>query len=395
MMFSSRSTFSSGSAYGWLIMIVVFITSLAAPINQFKVPPMIINLSGQLGVTLAQAGWLMSVFSIVAIFLALPAGLIVKKIGMKTSGILALLCLIIGSFMGSTADTVAFLMISRILEGAGLCLIGIVAPTSISAWFPPERRGAPLGLWATWVPLGIVAMFTLSPIIGSNSWIPVWHFGGIYAIVALVLFCLFFKLPADYTANDDDIKESFLSIINNRDIWFLAIAFAVQNIIRVVLNTFLPNYLIVEHGTDEVWANMTQNVVMLVSMGTGAIAGFLSDKLGTRKHLLAWPVLIQAIVMALPFSCPASWEMPLMVIIGFFLGFVPTCTFAAAPEIMKKPTNAGIGLAIVAFGQNLGMFLGPGLFGEAVEKFGWAIAGYLVVPVGLVGFLVLIKLRLR
>ena len=58
-----------------------------------------------------------------------------------------------------------------------------------------------------------------------------------------------------------------------------------------------------------------------------------------------------------------------------------SAVFAAAPELMADPRNAGVGLAVVALGQNLGMFLGAGLYGMAIEQWGWNMAGYLVIPV--------------
>lgn len=394
-MFTTPSKYSSGSKYAWIILATVFFSSMAAPLNQFKVPPMIQQLSANLNTTLAEAGWLMSVFSIVAILLAIPAAFIIKRIGLKTSGILSMLFLITGSFLGSTATSTAFLLVSRLIEGTGLCLIAIVAPTAIAIWFPPEKRGAPLGIWGTWVPLGLVVMFSVSPWIGADSWIPVWQFGTGYSVAALVLFVLLFRLPADFVEQEEGTRESVFSIIKKRDIWLLAFAFAVQNIIRVILNTFLPNYLTVEHGISSVAANFAESLMMLVSMASGALVGYISDKCCSRKHFIAWPLLVLGILMYFPFNCPVSWINPLMAIMGFLIGLIPTCTFAAAPEIMKNPRNAGLGLAVVAVGQNIGMFLGPGLFGESVEIAGWVTSGNLIIPVCIAGFIAAILMRVR
>jgi MFS family permease len=52
---------------------------------------------------------------------------------------------------------------------------------------------------------------------------------------------------------------------------------------------------------------------------------------------------------------------------------------------MGRPQLAGIGLAVLALGQNLGMFIGPVLFGQLVEMAGWANAGYCLIPICLLG----------
>jgi MFS family permease len=62
---------------------------------------------------------------------------------------------------------------------------------------------------------------------------------------------------------------------------------------------------------------------------------------------------------------------------------------------MENPAMVGIGMAVIALGQNLGMFIGPVLFGKLVEVLGWTIAGITLVPICLVGVIAgwLVKVR--
>jgi MFS family permease len=76
-----------------------------------------------------------------------------------------------------------------------------------------------------------------------------------------------------------------------------------------------------------------------------------------------------------------------MVLQGLIIGAIPTATFAAAPEVMRRPEWAGLGLAILLIGQSLGQIFGPIFFGEIVQRSGWAMAGYLMIPVCLLGFI--------
>lgn len=73
----------------------------------------------------------------------------------------------------------------------------------------------------------------------------------------------------------------------------------------------------------------------------------------------------------------------------------PGGTFAAVPEIMGAPHLAGWGMAIVMFGQNLGMFVGPALFGALVERLSWAQADYCLIPICLLSFVVGWRVRVR
>ena len=82
-----------------------------------------------------------------------------------------------------------------------------------------------------------------------------------------------------------------------------------------------------------------------------------------------------------------GWHIVAFVIVqGLVGGVIPTATLVAAPEVMRKPELAGMGLAVVLVGQNLGQLLGPIVFGQLVDQIGWVYAGYMLNPVCLLGF---------
>jgi MFS family permease len=68
---------------------VVFLASAAAPLNQFKVPPMMPPLMESFQLDLSMAGLLISVFAVTGFILALPAGLILQRLGPKAAGLIA------------------------------------------------------------------------------------------------------------------------------------------------------------------------------------------------------------------------------------------------------------------------------------------------------------------
>ncbi|HSR34953.1 MAG TPA: MFS transporter, partial [Anaerolineae bacterium] len=140
----------------WAVMVTVFLAGVAVAANRFKVPPVMQSLMADLSVNRVTAGWLMSISSVAMVVLALPAAFALTRLGLKVSGLLALGCTIIGAAIGALAGDSATLLLGRTIEGIGGALIGIVGPAAISAWFQPQERGVPMGIWAAWVPLGNV-----------------------------------------------------------------------------------------------------------------------------------------------------------------------------------------------------------------------------------------------
>jgi len=60
--------------YAWVILAVVMLAGVSAPLNQFKVPPVMPVLMERFQLDLSAAGMLMSIFAITGLALALPAG---------------------------------------------------------------------------------------------------------------------------------------------------------------------------------------------------------------------------------------------------------------------------------------------------------------------------------
>jgi MFS family permease len=94
-----------------------------------------------------------------------------------------------------------------------------------------------------------------------------------------------------------------------------------------------------------------------------------------------------AVYFLFPFQVTGWQIIALMAAQGLIVGAIPTAAFAAASEVMRKPEWAGLGLAVVLVGQNIGQLLGPILFGEVAKSSGWAMAGYVMIPFCLLGFL--------
>lgn len=386
---------SAVASYAWVILLIVFLASVAAPLNQFKVPPLMPVLMETFRLNLSQAGLLMSVFAFTGLILALPAGIILQKVGPKAAGLIAVGCLVIGSAWGGLSSSAGVLLTSRILEGVGMGLIAVVGPASIALWFPREKQGTPMGIWATWVPVGSVIMYNLAPALGTSvGWQAVWWVGAGFALVALMLYWLFMRLPPSLTSGQtpgqsdsfEGAPPQLGEALANRNIWLLALQFACFNLIFIAFATFFPTFLSEERAYSLAQAGFIASLSTIVVLGSAPLAGWLSDRIGSRRLVFAIPFLLVAGMMALPFHLTGWALYAFMILLGVVSGAVPTATFAAAPEVMGNPKLTGIGLAVVSMGQNLGMVIGPILFGRWVESMGWAAAGYWLIPVCLLGF---------
>ena len=376
--------------YAWVILAVVYFASVIAAFAQFKIPPLMPVLMQTFQIDLTQAGLLMSILAVIGLVLALPTGIVLRRLGSKATIIIALGLMAAGAVMGALSESYVLLLISRILEGSGIGLIGVAAPATIAMWFPPEKQGAPMGIWATWVPVGSVAAYNLAPMLApSLGWGAVWWIGAGFALLMMIFSGFLIAHPPVSEQSDSPVGESpgLREALSNRDIWLLALEFACFNLALLSVATYYPTFLNQVHGYSLSQAAFISSIATIVILFFAPVAGWVSDRIGSRRLVFSLPFLIVAVLLIFPFRVTGWQIIALLVVQGIVVGAIPTATFAAVSEVMRRPEWAGLGLAVVLSGQNLGSLLGPILFGQIVEKSGWVVAGYLMIPFCLLGFI--------
>jgi predicted MFS family arabinose efflux permease len=392
--------------YAWVVLFATYMATLAAPVNQMKVPPLMTILNETFKFTPSRAGDLMAYFSIMGFVLAIPAGLILRKFGIKITMLIAVGSIMIGACVGAMSATSDLLFAGRIIEGIGMGLIMVAAPSAISLWFPAEKRALPMGVWASSIGVGSIAALNLGPAMAiAHGWRSVWWIGASIAAVAFILFALLFRMPKKEEMVEPPPQSSanaqpeqpagFGKALANPNLWLICIIFGSFNLVVMAWSTFYPNFLEKVRFFSPEKASFITSIMMGVAIISAPLGGFISDRVRSRKALIIVPFILLAISLLLPFSI-TGWMIPaFMIYTGIVLGPIAPVCLSAVPEIMPSPQLIGVGLGVVAMGQNLGMFIGPSLFGRLLERFDFATAGYLMIPICVVAIICawIVKIR--
>lgn len=388
----------------WFALIIILLASLAAPLNQFKVPPVMPLLMQEFGVSAAQAGLLMSLFAITGLFLAIPAGFIFQKLGYRLTGMIALLSLVIGAGWGAFSRGFDIMLASRFVEGAGMSLMSVVAPAVIALWFSPESRGKAMGIWAIWVPLGSTIMFLLAPTLADRwNWQGVWWFGCFYAVLVGFLYLFFLKSKSAHSPNPKGGASSgrtqdygLAKVLSNRDLWLTSFLFCCFNFVFIAFITWAPTFLHQVRGISMARAAFLVSLTTILTIIACPTSGWVSDRIGTRKWVAVIPMVLMAPLFPFSFFAGETWFPLLAILMGFIGGFVPTGVFSGAVEMAGDERLSGMAMAVIQIGQNAGMLLGPLVFGWVIESGGgWQTAFWVLAPVSLLGAAAGWKIRIK
>lgn len=377
----------------WFILWVVLLASVAAPLNQFKVPPVLPLLMEAFRLRAAEAGLLMSIFAVTGLLLAIPAGFIFQRWGYRMTGLIAIISIIGGATIGALTRNFGTLLISRFIEGAGMSLMSVVAPAIIAIWFTPDIRGRAMGLWAVWVPLGSTVMFIVAPLLARQwSWQGAWWFGTLYALSVGVLYFLFIRgtgqggISRPAVAHQGLTGRDLSSVFRNRDLWLISLLFCCFNFTFIGFVTWAPTFLHEIRGRSLANASLVVSLMTMATMLSCPLAGWISDRIGSRKWICFIPMILLMLLWPASFYVRGEGIIGLGIALGFIAGFVPTGVFSAGIEVVKDERLGGMAMAIIQIGQNAGMLLGPLVLGWMIESGGsWVIAFWMLAPVSALG----------
>jgi predicted MFS family arabinose efflux permease len=376
--------------YAWVIVVVVYLASFAQAMMLNKVPPMIPILKDAFDVSLGTTGLLLSVFGLTSFILALPAGMITQRLGLKTTGSMALGLLVLGGLLGAVTDNFWVLMFSRILEGVGAAMLFVVTPAAIAMWFPPEKTGAPMGVYSTSIPIASFVIMALAPALEpSIGWKGVWWLTAGCCLVGLIVYW-FFMRPAlvsegEYVPGRPENPSPLKEVLGNRNLLLLTLGILTFGLTMMPVMTYYPTYLNEVAGMTLTKAGMMAGLIGIIAIPVSPLAGLISDRIGSRKKVgIAGFVFL---LIGLPIAFKVSGEMVWVVVVlgGLVVGIITPIFMAAVPDALDDVELVPLGMAALVMGVNLGLVVGPPIFGALVEKVGWANSAFIYTPGALLG----------
>lgn len=229
-----------------LVGIVLLISGISVAMIQYKVPTIMTNLMGLFSMDASTASWLMSIFTLVSIFVALPAGALAQRFGAKRMLIIACGIAIAGSLIGLASDTSPMLIASRAVEGAALTILTTCGPIIVQQNVSPDKVGTSMGIWGIWGCLGSTVAAVLTPtVFGMWGFDGLWIAFAVVTAVAAVLVLVFIRksaqMPVAVEAQDavtQPARKPRYRDIFSKDMFLFFGAFVVYNICMLAILAF-------------------------------------------------------------------------------------------------------------------------------------------------------------
>lgn len=355
-----------------------------------KMSPALPWLQSEFGLSLIATGWLVSTFNAIALGSAIFFGLICDRAGALRFCLWGLACMIAGGLLGLAASSAAWIIVSRVIEGAGYVAIMVSAPGLIAAASAPMQRGLAFGLWGAHMPIGGVAVLLASPwLFALFGWRALWT--SVAALGALVMVFLAFQ-SRHYTGMHAGTPRSLASIrasLAQPVPWLLGVAFAAYTLQFYAIMMWLPTYLLQTRSTGATTsALLTAGFVLINGFGNVMGGWFMHRNIPIGRIIgISFAITTVAFLGIFSDALPDAIRFACVLAYGFVTGNIPPAVFSGSVRYARSPPEAGSIQGLIVQLSNVGIFAGPPLIASAVtHSGGWGAALWVILSAAAAGF---------
>lgn len=374
--------------------LVVVLGGVTAALHVGKLAPALPVLATSLGVTLVEAGFLLSLVQFAGMTLGILAGLAADSLGLKRTMIAGLLILAAASALGGWARDAQSLMLLRAAEGLGFLLTSMPAPSLIRRLVEPARMSATLGLWGAYMPFGTALALLCGPfVIGGIGW-PGWWW--LLAVLSAGMAAwLWQALPADgehvHRVGANALhgwRVRLQQTLTARGPWLVALSFAVYSGQWLAVIGFLPT-MYAQAGLGAVLAGVATAFAAGANVTGNIASGRLLQRGGRPEHLLYVGFVVMAAAGFIAFApiwgavapgLAAVGRYGAIVIFSAVGGLIPGTLFSLAVQLAPDERTVSTTVGWMQQFSSLGQFAGPPLAGWVAGRAGgwqwnWVVTG--------------------
>ncbi|MDX9785828.1 MAG: MFS transporter [Desulfobacterales bacterium] len=394
--------------YGWVIVwtgMAVLFSCLG--LGRFSLGMLLPAMGTSLGLTYSQMGLISTGNFIGYMVSVVVAGIIAERIGARATITIGLL--LVGGSMGliSCAVTFAEVLTFYIATGAGSGLANVPLMGMVSHWFLKSTRGRAAGTMISGNGIAIVFAGFYVPYInaglGAEGWRTGWVTMSIVSMAVAVLAAILLRnTPGEKglaPMGHPDVPPVVPAAgapksnpSNRRAIVHLGGIYSLFGSTYVVYATFIVTAMVKERGFGESTAGAFWAVVGGLSIFSGPLFGWVSDRFGRKAGLMVVFTLFTLSYVLVAAELPIACLYASIAIFGLSVWSIPTIMSAAVGDYMG-PAQATKSFGVITLFFGGGQIIGPSVAGYLADTTGtfsiafWLCAALTAGAVALTAFL--------
>lgn len=381
-------------SYCWVIVFASMLGLFASlGLGRFSLGMMLPAMGEGLALTYSEMGLISTANFCGYLGAVLLSGKLAGRIGARFLVFLALVLVGGSMVLIGTADGYLAILLLYLLTGIGSALSNVPIMALISTWFEPARRGRAAGLCVMGNGLGLLVSGKAVPLLNTQAmdWRLSWLVLGAVVVLISVVCLLLLRngprsqgvSPAEGGDGRSKASSAALFVSPGRPIAHCAAIYFLFGFTYVIYITFMVTFLVEELGFGERQAGELWSWVGVLSLGSGPLLGYISDRFSRRVALMLVFATQAAAYLLVAADLPTLSVYLSIGCFGLVAWSVPT-VMAALVGDYAGPKGAAAAFGLVTFAFGIGQIGGPALAGVLAEMSGsfrssFALAAALVL----------------
>ncbi len=358
----------------WNIIIIAIILNFCTWAFLFVTPPMGTILSADLHISHFQTSLLFSAPILMIVIVAIPAGIIADKIGLKRAIGIGVIIACIGAVLRGTASTYSGLLIFSLIFGFGMGWTFANLPKLARSCSSSQQTSFVMGIingFGLLAGIGTALAITVPLIYPlTNSYQGVFYIWSVPLLVATILWWIVVREPpcpsAEIESEQTGSVVGLKDVLKDKTLWLLAFILLLHNIFFYTWSGWLPTYLL-QKGASLGISGLLTSVMLWVGVPTVILVPMLFSRTNISKRLLIWvPSLIFAF-LAIWILYASGLSIWIIMAVAGIINILRFNTLLSLPvEIMPKEHAGVAGGVVVAIGY-IGAVIGPSMTGQILD----------------------------
>lgn len=389
----------------WGALAIVAFTMMAAYYVNDVVAPLKSMLEASpsengLGWTSSDFGIYTGAYSFLNVFclMLIWGGLILDRFGIRFTGKLATILMVVGTWleyyamtgMVGTADMILGYKADVFVASAGYSVFGVGAEVAgitvtkmIAKWFRGKEMATAMGVQVALARVGSQAAYAVAiPVARSFELTTPVLIGLVCLVGGMIAFFSFSVLDKKLDTQMEEIKDessddekfSFkdvATILSNPGFWLIALLCVLFYSCVFPFQKFASELMITKYGIDENVAGFFAGLPALGALILTPVFGGMVDKRGKAASIMmfgAAMLIFVHFIYALPFVTSSFIAIAMMIILGIAFSLVPSAMWPSVAKIFPAH-QLGTAYALIFFIQNIGLWGIPTLIGFVLDNY--------------------------
>lgn len=376
---------------------IIVAAGISAALHVGKLPPAVPVLQQELGISLVQAGFLLSTVQVAGMALGLVVGLGADQWGLRRSMLTGLALMALSSMVGAAAMGFAWLLTLRVLEGMGFLLVAMPAPGLIRRNVKPSELGARMGWWGSYMPIGSAVGLFLGPwVLQEASWQTWWMALGGTSLMAL--WAVWLMVPADAAHSSiatsspaaDGWRPRLTLTLRSPGPWLVSLSFMLYSGQWMGVIGFLPT-LYAQAGLSATLAGLLTAAVAAGNMVGNVASGQLQRRGWSPARCLLTGFVLMGLCALLAYVqvggeplAPLCLRFVAVLLFSVTGGLIPATLFTTAMQLAPSTSTVSTTVGFMQQWSCVGQFAGPPLVAAVAMSMGgwqftWMVTGSMCV----------------